>query len=120
VLSVTIRRSLTPPIGLSTDAIRAMRRAEPRDETSARVVFRAARGTFDGWALNMSRGGLRAILEVQVELGECFDIQVHDDDFRPGRVVWLQEEPDGMIVGVEYLDIRGTVPPAPDGSIQSP
>jgi len=96
-----------------------MRRAEPRDETSARVVFRSARGTFDGWALNMSRGGLRAILEIRVDLGENFDIQVHDDDFRPGRVVWLQEEPDGMIVGVEYLDIRGTVPPAPDGSIQS-
>ena len=60
---------------------------------------------FAGWALNLSRGGLRAILEDKVELGAEFDISLGDDQVRrPGRIVWIQDEPDGSIVGVSFLD----------------
>lgn len=75
----------------------------------------------EGWALNVSRGGLRAILEHKVELGQKFDITIGTDDvmMRTGRVVWVQEEPDGVIVGLEFTSLSGThksVPPlAPEG-----
>lgn len=73
-----------------------------------------------GWALNKSRGGLRAIVEDPVELGEEFEITVGDaTESKPGRIVWIQEEPDGAIVGLSYLDEdrTGSSPPgASDGA----
>lgn len=66
-----------------------------------------------GWALNVSRGGLRAILEDPVELGEEFSIQLGDEPLaREGRVVWCQEEQDGVIVGVQFFERLSS---APDG-----
>ncbi len=66
-----------------------------------------------GWALNVSRGGLRAILEDPVELGEEFNIQLGDEPLaREGRVVWCQEEQDGVIVGVQFVERLSS---APDG-----
>jgi PilZ domain len=90
-----------------------MRRGEPRTETSERVVLRSQTRQLDGWALNSSRGGVRAILEERVELGDLFDVRCGSDVWHPGRVVWLQDEPDGVVVGVAYLDVprTSTVPP---------
>ncbi len=64
-----------------------------------------------GWALNLSRGGLRAIVEERVDLGEELDIRL-DEELEPrrGRIVWAQDEPDGTIVGVSFLE-RLQVPP---------
>jgi hypothetical protein len=91
------------------------------------VSFRTEDGrTLDGWALNISRGGLRAILEDKVTLGEKFDITLGTGDEvleRTGRIVWVQEEPDGVIVGIEFTGLSGThksVPPAPPGSQREP
>ncbi len=69
-----------------------------------------------GWALNISRGGVRAILEGKVSLGEDFDVTVGEESKlkRKGRIVWLQEEPDGLIVGVEFLATgQSLLPPPP-------
>ncbi len=69
-----------------------------------------------GWALNISRGGVRAILEQKVALGEEFDVTVGEESQlkRRGRIVWLQEEPDGLIVGIEFLNSTGgSMPPPP-------
>jgi hypothetical protein len=71
----------------------------------------------DGWALNVSRGGIRLILEETVELGQ--DVLIKFDALpeappRPGRVVWVQEEPDGVVVGVKFLDVDGDAGPADD------
>jgi hypothetical protein len=91
-----------------------MRRLEARTETSERVVLRKETRLLDGWALNSSRGGVRAILEERVELGDTFEIRCGSDTWRPGRVVWLQDEPDGVVVGIAFLDApRATIPPAP-------
>lgn len=60
-----------------------------------------------GWALNISRGGIRVILEDKVELGQEYEVAVGDDApgvRRRGRVVWVQEEQDGVIAGVEFTD----------------
>ncbi len=75
----------------------------------------------EGWALNVSRGGLRAILEEKVALGHKFQVTLGTDDQlkRTGRVVWVQEEPDGVIVGLEFTVPSGThksVPPEADAS----
>src|SRR4051812_5242292 len=82
-----------------------------RREVSARVTFFQGTKEVTGWALNMSRGGPRAIVEDPVELGGDYEIAIGEDLRRPGRVVWIQEEPDGEIVGVSFLDEVGSIPP---------
>jgi hypothetical protein len=97
-----------------------MRRGGARREVSTRVYFRDAEGKLhhEGWALNVSRGGVRVILEEKIAVDQEFQIEVGTDDglARKGRVVWVQEEPDGVIVGVEFTGLSGThesSPPAP-------
>jgi hypothetical protein len=55
----------------------------------------------------VSRGGLRVILEERVELGAEFEITIQETGAEPttlhcGRVVWVQEEPDGVVAGIEF------------------
>ena len=65
-----------------------------------------------GWALNLSRGGLRAIIEEPVQLGAELQVAVGEGGKRrPGRIVWIQDEPDGAIVGVSFLDDTDSQPP---------
>jgi hypothetical protein len=78
------------------------------------VVFRSGDRVVDGWALNASRSGVRAILEESVALGAEFEVEIGEAPARPGRVVWLQEEKDGAIVGVHYLDEQGRSGSIPD------
>jgi hypothetical protein len=93
----------------------ALRRGGPRQTVSDKVIFRPidpAKGPArEGWALNESRGGLRAILEEgtgKVELGEEYEIVIGESPPKRARIVWLQEEPDGFVVGVEYVGLSGT------------
>jgi hypothetical protein len=102
-----------------------MRRGGVRREVSERVTLRAETGkTFEGWALNISRGGVRAILEDRVVLAQKFEIRFGtEEQARSGRIVWIQEEPDGVIVGIEFTGASGThesVPPPPPGSQRLP
>ncbi len=126
------RRSLTPPQGVpQLKGLHAMRRGGARREMSARVIMQgigedAAREALEGWALNVSRGGVRVILEEKVELGKEFDVTVGDPatdgTAARGRIVWVQEEPDGVIAGVEFVGMSGThkssppPPPPPDST----
>jgi hypothetical protein len=81
---------------------------------SARVRLRplsasAPPKVLEGWALNISRGGVRVILEEKIEPGTHFEVSLVG---RPtgtdlpspqvGRVVWIQEEPDGVVAGLEF------------------
>lgn len=117
VVAVKNRRSLTPSTGIPTDpALHQMRRAGPRREVSERVLMkRKDDAVLEGWALNISRGGLRAILEATLELGEELDVTVGDESdesksplSRRGRVVGIQEEADGIVVGVEFVNAPGS------------
>ena len=124
------RRSLTPPQGVpQLKGMHAMRRGGARREMSARVIMQgigddASREALEGWALNVSRGGVRVILEEKVELGKEFDVTVGDPETdgtaARGRIVWVQEEPDGVIAGVEFVGTSGThkssPPPPPDST----
>jgi hypothetical protein len=83
-----------------------------RREATERVRLR--RGSFqtNGWTLNISRGGARLVLEEAVELGEQYEAELGlDTEPRPVRIVWTQDEADGQIVGVQFLDDAGSVPP---------
>jgi hypothetical protein len=102
-----------------------MRRGGARREVTERVTLRYEDGRIlEGWALNVSRGGLRAILEEKVVLGQKFEVGVGSDETiqRMGRIVWVQEEPDGVIVGIEFTGLSGmhkSAPPPPPGESSS-
>lgn len=74
----------------------------------------------DGWLLNMSRGGVRLILEDDIVV-EHQQVSLHVEEdgnepgfHRPARVVWVRREPDGVIAGLEFLDgAGGSLPPPP-------
>lgn len=87
-----------------------MRRGGTRREATERVTLRCEDGTIlEGWALNVSRGGLRVILEEKVLLAQKFGVTIGaDDTIVASRVVWVQEEPDGVIVGLEFTGLSGT------------
>ena len=108
--AVKNRRSLTPDVGVPAETgAHPVRRGGARHEVADRVhIVGAHMKMRDGWALNISRGGLRALFEEAVELGEEYEITVGDDSngtalTRRGRVVWVQEEPDGVVVGFEFM-----------------
>jgi acylphosphatase len=119
------RRSLTPssapsagPVLESTDdaerEVHATRRGFARHEISARVTLvsvdpSAHADPLEGWALNVSRGGVRVILEGKVDLGAEFEITMTEGTGadaattrRLGRIVWVQDEPDGVVAGIEF------------------
>ncbi len=111
------RRNLTPSPPLTSEDIHGTRRGGggARRETSDRVTLKEQGSEITAWALNVSRGGIRVVLEDPVEPGSEWDIQVGDDErVRRGRVVWVQDESDGQIAGVQFLDAEGggEAPPA--------
>jgi hypothetical protein len=115
----------TPAQGIKLPSgVHAMRRGGARREVTERVSLKTEEGAlFEGWALNVSRGGLRAILEEKVLLGQKFEVAIGTDEslVRPSRVVWVQEEPDGVIVGLEFVSMSGgqksvAPPPPPEGA----
>ena len=120
--------SVAPGMSKVPSGVHSMRRGGARREVTERVTFKTEDGkVLDGWALNVSRGGLRAILEDKVTLGQKFEIALGTDDetllHRSGRIVWVQEEPDGVIVGIEFTGMSGphrSVPPPPPGSQSEP
>lgn len=114
--SVLNRRSLTPPNG--TPGILAQRRGSggARREISARLTLRSGTQEYEGWALNISRGGVRVVIEGRIQLGQVLVVEGYDPDDmdappRRARVVWCQDEPDGSVVGLEFIDVDDTVPP---------
>jgi hypothetical protein len=87
-------------------------------------VLKAAGFETSGWTLNVSRGGVRLVVEDKVDLGREYELSIGDEQtasVRRGRVVWVQDEADGQIAGVQFVDIEGAVPPsAPAASVKPP
>ncbi len=112
------RRQLTPPLGVPDPAgTPAMRRGGARSGVTARVTLQKDARSFEGWALNVSRGGIRLIVEEKVLLGGEYEVTVGDGESSPlvrrARVVWLQEEADGVVVGLEFIGMSGSERPVP-------
>lgn len=93
-----------------------------------------ARVSLEGWALNVSRGGVRTIVDGSsiegaapnepvdlsklLELGRPIEVSIGDGPARPGKIVWVQEEADGAIMGIAFSDTpsdSGAPPPMPGG-----
>jgi hypothetical protein len=54
------------------------------------------------------------VLEEAVELGAEYQVEIgFEPEARRVRIVWAQDEADGQIVGVQFLDVEGSVPPPP-------
>ncbi len=89
-----------------------MRRGGARSGVTARVTLQGGAKAYEGWALNVSRGGVRLILEDSVQVGEEYGVTVGDAESSPlvrrGRVVWLQQETDGVVVGLEFIGASGS------------
>jgi hypothetical protein len=81
------------------------------------VELRSAGKVFGGWTLNLSRGGARLVLVEEEEgaVAEGVDCTIEIDGdpsgARPAHVVWVQNEPDGQIAGVKFLDVEDGAPP---------
>lgn len=92
------------------------REAGARHETSEPLVFYQGDRQIEGWALNISHGGLRAVIDERLAVGEELELVIGDNDVRRSvRVVWARAEKGGAIVGLAFLDgTPGSVPPPPD------
>lgn len=100
--------------------VRAPRRhgGGARREASERVLVRAGAFETHGWTLNVSRGGVRAIVEDPLSQGVEYQLIVGDEESAVARrttVAWLQDEADGQIVGLKYLDVEDGSEPPKDG-----
>jgi hypothetical protein len=83
-----------------------------RMESTERVSLRAPGFETSGWTLNVSRGGLRAIVEERLISGVEYELTLGDATTpRRAALVWSHDQTDGQIVGLKYLDIEGSVPP---------
>jgi hypothetical protein len=101
--------SKTPPSGEQHSQRRQAGGA--RHESSDRVVIRADSLETSGWTLNVSRGGLRAVVEDPLDPAGEYQVTVGDGPARRARVAWARLEADGQIVGLTFLDTEGSVPP---------
>ena len=100
------RKGATPPEALGLPPTRRQAGGSRR-EASDRIRVEIAGREIDGWALNVSRGGIRVILDEALEPGARVRLAIGDQPHRDSRVVWVQAEPDGAIVGFEFLDPDG-------------
>jgi hypothetical protein len=107
------RKSLTPPsLDPTEPGIPPTRRAGgARREVSDRIQFFQGDRELTGWALNLSRGGIRAIVEDPIDLGGIYELAIGDAPRRRCQVVWVQQEPDGAIVGLTFLDVTEPAEP---------
>jgi hypothetical protein len=105
-----------PPIPQGPpSSLHAQRRAAggPRQADSDQVTLRNESRCIVGWTLNVSRGGARLVVEEPVVVDQVWDLLKGSEnpEVHSVRVVWVREEAGGQIVGVQYLDVVGTVPP---------
>ena len=109
------RRNLKPPPSVPGE-VHGQRRGlgGARHENSERIALRQGSSLVEGWTLNASRGGVRIIVEDPLELGGIYGLTIGDADplpGRPGKVMWVQDEADGQICGVKFLDTDEPAPP---------
>jgi len=56
------------------------------------------------------------VVEVAVQSGGDYQARIGgpEAEGRPVRVVWVRDEAGGQIVGLQFLDADGTIPPMDD------
>ena len=82
----------------------ASRRTSARREASDCVVLRGPGYEETAWTLNVSAGGMRLIVEEPVKVGVELDVEPRSEPASRVRVVWTQDESDGQIIGVQFIE----------------
>ena len=96
---------------------RIRREGGARHTVTDSVTLRDGSRCLEGWALNISRGGLRAVLEETVEIGQEYQLVIgNEGESQAVRVVWVREERGGCIVGVSFLARPFASAPPPPSS----
>jgi hypothetical protein len=105
-----VTSSKTPP---SAEGRHSQRRQSggARVESSERVTLRVKEQETSGWTLNVSRGGLRAVVEHPLDPALEYQVVVGEAAARRACVAWSKAAADGEIVGLRFLDVEGSVPP---------
>jgi hypothetical protein len=75
-----------------------------RREASDRVQFIRDDFRAEAWSLNVSRGGMRVVIETPLTVGQAYEVEFPTGERRPVRAVWVREEVDGQIAGLEFQD----------------
>lgn len=86
------------------------RRSAARREASDCVTLRGPGYEATAWTLNVSDGGMRLIVEDVVEVGAELDVEPRGEPARRARVVWTQNEVDGQIIGLQFIEPAITRP----------
>lgn len=81
-----------------------------RREATERVVLDVGGRVIFGWTLNVSRGGMRVVIDESVEVASEVTARMGDETPRVARVVWVRDETGGQIVGLEFLRARSDPP----------
>lgn len=113
-----VSTSKTPPSSATPHSQRRQS-GGARIELSERVTLRvngASDPATEGWTLNVSRGGLRAVIERELDPALEYEVEVGDGPARRASIAWSKGEADGQIVGLRFLDVEGSVPPE-DGTM---
>ena len=99
--------SLLPTGGGDLDTHHGARRAARRYPLNADVEVIEPRAS-SGIAINASAGGMRLALEEPLAVGELCVLRVSTTSremIEHVRVVWTKEQPDGCLVGVEFVSV---------------
>jgi hypothetical protein len=96
---------------------RGARRRSRRFPLNAEIVVREPREA-RGVALNASAGGIRILVDQELEVESVCCLEVHYAAERcsieHARVVWCRALADGWVVGLEFTDITWRIPPDGD------
>jgi len=102
-----ILRTLAP----SADRDARSRRVHVRRPVNVRVQL-DGKLTGEGWALNLSAGGIRILTDADVVLsvGDMLRLRIDAGEHHGtgltghGRVVWLKRCPDGLVGGIQFVE----------------
>lgn len=109
----TVGKYLTPADGVpALPGVRELRR-EARREMSERVRLFGADGVRKGWTLDVSRTGVRVILDSSVTLGESVEVTIgrrrYSRVVKQGLVVWFEEDRECVVAGIAFIHDRTVV-----------
>ncbi len=100
--------------GKSSDP-HARRESGARMQVSEPIILSGRDDDIHGWTLNISRGGLRAIVDEPLIVGDRYQVAVGEGGQpRAGRVVWVKpDKGGGCIFGFSFDDSTSAPPPPP-------
>lgn len=99
-------------LGSSADRDARARRRFTRRPVNVRVVL-DGKVTAEGWALNLSAGGIRVMHEDALCVGDMLRVRIDGSDglngdglelAGVGRVVWVKKCSDGFVSGIEFVE----------------